>query len=472
MAELAASSESPVAAGAPLNDQSLHEHRHLRRHRYFRAMWSGAISRGVSMVCQFFAIALTVRYLGAERYGMWGQLSAWVAWLALANFGLGLGLTTRLSNLQTSKDATVAGRAISSSLVIICVVSAGLALLTLFVAPLLPWARFFNVTSALAVSEAKPTAVACLLLLVSLLPLSLGGSILNGYQRGDVAGACTTVMTLLGLVVLIIATRLHWGLTGLAVGLLLPQVLADALHFFAAARLGLLQFSWKLFDPREAWRMLWLGLRFLLLQLFAIVTFQTGATIIAQSFSSAEVTPYAVTMRLAMLVITVFNVAFTPLWPAFGEAYARGDRDWIRRIFWRALRLVFVAWIPITLVLGTIGPWLIRLWAGPAAVPSYLLLWALLACTLTNAIGLVLSYLLNGAGLLSSQLIGGSIMAVLHVPLAIYLCHRFGIAGVALSQTILMALIALPVAWIQVMQLLSHPLPPADKSELIPAGGQ
>ncbi|HEY7120314.1 MAG TPA: MATE family efflux transporter [Tepidisphaeraceae bacterium] len=445
--------------------------RRLRRKRYLSAVWSGAAARIVGILFSAASLALTVRYLGKERYGMWATISTMLSWLALANFGLGHGLTTRISAAMGRPDRRPAERAICSTYVIVTGVSAVLFVVAAVACAHVPWARVFNVTSATAIAEARPVASVALLLATAMLPLTIAASILTGHQRLDVSNLIAMGSGALGLAALFAATRLGASLPLLAIVVIAPVFLANLAQTLWAWRRGMIRIARDLFSFAEARSMLWMGGQFFILQVITLVVFEAGALIIAQRFNAAEVTPYAVTNRLMMLIVSFCNVILIPLWPAYGEAFGRGDAAWVRHVFWRTIRIVLAVWAPLALVLCFAGPTIIRLWAGPAAIPPTSLLVALVFYALSLVLGMVVAYPLNGIGELSSQMIGGGIMALLHVPLAIYLCGKMGPTGVAISQTALQLGIAIPFAYTHMFRVLrrAHPAPRLhDEQPVVP----
>ena len=113
-----------------------------------------------------------------------------------------------------------------------------------------------------------------------------------------------------------------------------------------------------------------LGGMFFLVQVAALILFQTDNLIIAHYLGAAAVTPYSVTWRLFNYTM-IFQVLASPsYWPAYTEAFARGDRAWVRRSFRMNFGLTIGSAFLLTLPLMFFGRWIIRVWAGSAAVPS------------------------------------------------------------------------------------------------------
>jgi O-antigen/teichoic acid export membrane protein len=427
-----------------------------------RALWSGAAFRAVNMAAQLLSLSLTVRYLGKERYGVWTTVSTVAAWLTLANFGLGQGLTTRLASLHGDDRREQRYRAICSSAAVVTLVSLVLLPLLIVACQLAPWPRIFNVRSELAIAETRPTILVCGLAVLAMLPLSVASGVLTGHQRGDVVNLTGIVSSVVGLIAVVVAVRLRWGMPGLCAVLLVPQVGALVAQVVAARWMGLVRFAPRYVSAGEARDMLGLGSLFLLTQLFGIFIFETGALIIANRFGAEEVTPYGITNRVVMAVVTVFGLIITPLWPAYGDAFARGDTEWARRAFIKSLRAVTLIWLVAAVGLGVAGKWVIRLWAGPDAVPTTPLLWAMVLYALALGWGMVVTYPLNGSGKLRPQVAAAVICGLLNVPLALFLAGRIGIPGVVLSQALVMLLIAVPVQGLAVLRMLA-PAAPAPR---------
>jgi len=142
------------------------------------------------------------------------------------------------------------------------------------------------------------------------------------------------------------------------------------------------------------------------------------------------VTPYNVAWRLFSYTTLLQLVVFPYLWPAYAEAFARRDGDWIRRTFRANVRLAVVAALLLGLPLIAYGRPLIRVWAGEAAVPPWSLLFWMAAWSVLYAAMNAVACLLNGSGHVRVQTVYGTLTAVVNVALSIVLARRFGLPGV------------------------------------------
>ena len=74
------------------------------------------------------------------------------------------------------------------------------------------------------------------------------------------------------------------------------------------------------------------GSGFFLIQIAGAVVFSSDNLVVSHYLGAAQVTPYSVTWRLVGLTAMLQSLVFPALWPAYAEAYARGDYAWMR---WR-----------------------------------------------------------------------------------------------------------------------------------------
>jgi O-antigen/teichoic acid export membrane protein len=151
---------------------------------------------------------------------------------------------------------------------------------------------------------------------------------------------------------------------------------------------------------------------------------------------AAEVTPYSVTWRLVGLAALLQSLIFPALWPAYAEAYARRDYDWIRRTFSLTVKGTVALNLACVVVLVLFGRTVIRVWAGPAAVPTKYLLLAMGVWALISGFMSVESCLLAALSRIREQAVLSIIAAGLNIALSIVLVRYIGALGV-ISGTIL-----------------------------------
>src|SRR5207247_10417659 len=80
-----------------------------------------------------------------------------------------------------------------------------------------------------------------------------------------------------------------------------------------------------------------IGGQFFALQLAVAFAFQSDAIVITQKLGQAAYGDFAVVQKLFLFISMLLNSALLGLWPAFGDAIARGDMTWARRTLVRSL---------------------------------------------------------------------------------------------------------------------------------------
>src|SRR5881227_396930 len=86
-----------------------------RHRRILLTTVSAAAAKAATIVGGLATVAIGVRYLGAERFGVWATLLSFVGLLQVADFGIGLGLVSRLAGATANRDVDEGRRLVSST---------------------------------------------------------------------------------------------------------------------------------------------------------------------------------------------------------------------------------------------------------------------------------------------------------------------------------------------------------------------
>ena len=352
------------------------------RERYRRASITAStsyISKGLTILTGFVSVPLTVRYLGAERYGVWLTISSLLIWISLTDFGLaGNALVNVLSEAVGNDDREAARQYAASAfwalVVIALVIGAAFAVAFRFV----PWRAIFRVSNATSTQELEWTCVLVLTLLVINLPLNLLRSLYNAHQDGYITNLWGVAYGIVSLIALIVVTRFHGGLRQLVIaisGVPTLVILANAYYAFVH------RYPWLAPAPSAVrWtcirRLLKLGSKYLVMQLASLGIYQSQAMIITQMLGPSQVVIFVVTYKVMALPMELAYMGTAPFLSAFGEAKARRDWNWIKGAFKNGTVASLALGLPLAVALALVAKRLILIWAGPAAVPdTYLILW-------------------------------------------------------------------------------------------------
>jgi O-antigen/teichoic acid export membrane protein len=420
--------------------------------RRFVAVTRGASTalgaRGVALLTGLAVVPLTVRYLGAERYGAWVTIASTISWLSIADLGLGNGLTSALSEAYGKRDIELAQRHVATAFWLLAGIAAACGLLFAALSPHLDWAALLNVHSEVARAEVAQAAALAVGFFLLALPLGVIDRVYAVWQEGAVANLWSAAASLAALLALVVATRTSGGM-----GLLVLAYAGGRFVVHAASGAWLfrkyhpeLRPAPAAFERASMGRLASSGGLFFVIQIAALILFNTDNIIIARLLGPEQVTPYSVTWSLFTLPSLAFSLAFPYLWPAYAEAFARKDSAWIRRTFRKSVVVSLTVGLALAATLVIVGRSLIGIWAGKPAVPPFsLLIWMGIWSLIVAGINPV-ACLLNSAGHVKVQAIFASLSTAVNVGLSVYWARRYGISGV-IAATVVSYLVvaAIPV---------------------------
>lgn len=414
--------------------------------RIAAAASSGAVARAWSSLLTLVSLPLAVRYLGAERFGVWATIASTVVFLNLLDLGVASTLTNRIAQAYANGDKRQAVRYTTNALAVTASVALAGGLVFAAAWPRVDWIALFNVSASVPRSQVNGTvAVAGALMLLGL-PAALVNRIFAGYQevhRSNVLVAVGAVANLLGLI------------AGIAMRVSMPVLFVMSVgcvtlcNFVALIATVLWYKPWlrprfSLVETSIARALLSSGSGFFLIQIAGAVVFSSDNLVVGHYLGAAQVTPYAVSWRLVGFTAILQSLVFPALWPAYAEAYARRDFVWMRQAFRLALRATLALNLVCAVGLILFGKTAIRWWAGTAAVPSSSLLAAMALWGVISGFMTVESCLLAAVERTREQGILSVVAAAVNLALSVVLVQRIGAVGV-IAGTILSYLLVLVV---------------------------
>lgn len=403
-----------------------------RTQNYFLQLKLSVVFKLAAVIASFVAMPLTLNLLGAERFGIWATMLTLVNWVLFFDFGLGHGLKNKVAESIARGETSLLQSYVGMAYLAFGLISGVLALIILFLCFFLPWESIFN-AETLGRNEIGFSVGLLALFILANFVLGLVKQVLHGAQKTSVVVFGQFLASALTLIFIAVAIALQkssimtmvlcYGLAMLISNGTL-SVLTYLKHFEWAPRFATLQWS--------RFRDLWVfGLKLFVIQLAALVIFTTDRMVITQVLGPSEVVPYEVLFKLFSIFALVQGLALAPLWPAYTDAYHRGDYAWVKNAYKKQL-IVFAVILFAIATLVMLGPLVVRLWIGEGfevssslyvtfAVVSGLSIWSNLFASFVNAIERI--------GL---QLCTALAAAAINLPLSIYLSKHldWGLPGI------------------------------------------
>jgi O-antigen/teichoic acid export membrane protein len=334
----------------------------------------------VACAALFVSVPLLLNYLGTEKYGLLLTLTSVAAVVASFDLGIGRGLVNLVAEAHGRDDRGSAATHVASAFWLVSGISLALFALAAGAHVLIEWPLLPGVAS-MAHGYAQLTFLAILLCLLAAMPLNTAGFVQMGYQEpfwNQIWGILATAASLSALLMVV---RSDGGLSAIVCaiyGIPLGMAGLNAAILFRRRR-SYLRPRLVNVRVRAALQLVRMGFPFFVLQIATAAAEWTDEIVIASLFGLAAVPTYSVPVRMFNVVPLFVGLVVTPLWPAYREAWTRGDTQWVRR----ALIASVIASLLFSCVgaafVFAYGSTLLRLWVGASIVPPLALLSGLAA---------------------------------------------------------------------------------------------
>jgi len=429
-----------------IDDSSPHERGRERYRRAAATAFATLAAKGVNMLVLLISVPLTVRYLGQERYGLWMTITSTLSVLSFADLGVGNGVGNAVAFAMGRSDYGAVKRSLASGLLILLAVAVILSVVLVVAFPHVPWPKLYNITSKLATSEAGPASLVLAACFLCSMPLGVVQRAQVGLQEGARYSVWLGAGSLLSLVGLVAATRLHVGLPGLVMAVAGVPVILQAvnfLHYFGFVKPELRPLYSDV-DYRIAASLLRVGVGFFVLQLAYVVTTSGDFLIASHILGVASVTQLSIAQRGFFVGPMLAAMLTGPLWAAYGEAMTRGDKRWIAVTLRRSVVTSSVVSAGISATLLAFSEPIFHRWVGAAHVPAPSLCIPLVLSGIVGSATGAGIMLLLGTGMIWEQLPFSIAAMLLGILAKIVLCRAFGLNGLAWATVLVGLAITTP----------------------------
>jgi O-antigen/teichoic acid export membrane protein len=253
-----------------------------------------------------------------------------------------------------------------------------------------------------------------------------------GYQEGYLTNIYQCLGNVFGLLAVLLVIHVQGGLAWLVLGMAGGPALASLINWWISFRFRYpwLRPQWRSATKASGQRILHVGLLFFVLQLMVALSFASDNLVAAQILGPEAVTQFSVPMRMFSILPMIVSMIIAPLWPAYGEALARGEIGWIRKTLIRSLLLTFLLVALPSLLLILFGLQIVHVWVGPEISPSFLLLAGMGIWTIMQNLGSTVAMLLNGVNIIRFQIFSASLFGISALLAKIFLAKIMGLPGI------------------------------------------
>lgn len=417
------------------------------------------IYKGLSIVLSLLIVPLTIGFVNAEQYGIWLTISSIVGWVSYFDLGLGHGLRNKYAEAKAKGDTKAISELISTTYALIAIIFLIVFILFFIVNHFINWDIFLGISQ---IDNEKLQRIMLALLGFFCLNMVLGvlKSLLLGDQRTSMTSLLTVLDQLCSLLIIFILTKT-----------VEPDLFYLVFVYSGAPCIVTLLFSIFLYIPKESIyhnfrpsfknvkfslskSLLSLGGKFFIIQLSLLLIFQCVNIIISRNCGQLAVTQYNLSYKYFQILYMVSVIVLTPYWSAFSDAYAKNDYNWMNRSFSKLTRLALMS-IPVLLFMLLLAPLFFKMWVGDKVIIPFKLNIMVALYILSQIMSGTHTYIINGLGKVTLQVILYVILSIFTIPAMNYLSLQIGLYGI-LSVLTSVYLVQAIVCRIQIKKILKN----------------
>lgn len=398
---------------------------------------ANVISRGLAMLVMVLTVNLTVPYLGAERFGVWMTIASFVGMLTFLDLGVGNALTNKVAHAAAQDNLESLSCTISGGLGFLFLLGCGMSLVLIGLASILPWEHLIKVGDPFLYGEIRQSAM----LFGALFGLHIFANgvqrIFAGLQRafeGHLVSAAGSIITL---TLLWIVVQKESGIPLLLAVTMGVQSIASLLLLLALIKRRQLKFLRFFSNIRdESHHLIRVGGLFFVLQIGVMVGWAADSLIISSSLGAEQVAVFAIVQRLFQLATQPMSMLNAPLWGAYADAHARGEKQFIRKTLKKSLITTFSYALIVSIVIVSFGESIIRVWTGNLILIPYILLIAYGCWAILEVTGNSLAMFLNGCGIVKQQVITVLVFSTVSIAVKFYMVTTYGLEGMIIGAVV------------------------------------
>ncbi len=411
--------------------------------------------KGISMFVSFALVPLTIGYVSSELYGVWLTLSSILTWLCFLDIGFSQGLKNKLTEAIAHNDWEKGKALVSTTYFMMVLIFVPVCLVLEVVIPLVDWCSLLNVSTQysddIVCTMHILITMACLQMVVNVLV-----SVVAAFQKVALSNTFIPIGNLISLVIIYILTKTcPPSLIALAFSLAAMPILVTIIASFVlfSGKFKKVAPSFATINRSYVKELFGLGYKFFIINIQVVVLYQSTNILISNVSSPNEVTAYNIAYKLLSVAMMMYNIITAPLWPAYTDAYAREDYEWMKNMRKKMQTILLISLFG-CIIITLLSPFIYDLWIGnkvsiPFAMTGLVALYVSVYCWMNLNGTLIVGM---GKIKVESYLVLVGLFA--HIPLSLFLGEYVGAYGVLLSLIVINVLYA-TVMSIQVKKLLN-----------------
>lgn len=386
------------------------------------------VIKGLSIVIGLVLVPLTIHYINPSQYGIWLTLSSMIAWISFFDIGFTHGLRNKFAEAKAKGDNESVRIYISTTYYYVSIIFIALWLLLVLANQFINWSGLLNLPAGME-KEVSQLAILVFSYFCLQFIFRIINTILTADQQPAIASLVDMLGQLLGLAIIFVLTKTTKGsllYLGLSVGIAPVFILLVANIYFFKTKFREYIPSLKFVRKEFAKDIMKLGVKFFVLQIAAIIQFETSLFLIAHYFKPEQVTYYNIAYRYFSVLLMGFTILLGPLWSGVTDAYNSGENDWIRNAVKKYLYML-IGFVVAGFLMLIVADKVYNLWVGKE-VGQHVSFNVSMLCFLffsTTMFASIFVYVINGIGALHIQFFAAIGACVVFVGLSLLLIKVF-----------------------------------------------
>ena len=399
--------------------------------------------RGTSIFISLMSAPIMLNHVDRADYGILLTLTSIVHWVGMMDVGLGNGLRNKLPYYLAHNDIQGARKVVSSSYAALALYVCFLIFIFLFVNQFIDWVEILNSPRS-DEQEIQKLAMMVFISFCFQFLFGLINSVLFAYQLPAFQSLINLLGQIVAFIALIVQVYLFDVTSIFQIGafncMIPPVVLLLASFVLFKTRLKDVAPALGYVELKSLSGILSLGIKFFVLQIITIILFQANTLIITRAVGPEAVVEYNLAFKYISVLTMIFNIVMAPIWSATTDAYVRNDYIWIKKTLRFARRICLIT-IGVGSVMVLFSKYIYSIWLGKDVIDIPYSTTALVLLYLSfEMLYKVYGTIINGTGKVFAQMVITGCIAIVYIPLAIFMGRQYGLPGVLVANSLVFIL--------------------------------
>ena len=392
--------------------------------------------KGINIVLQLLIVPLTINYVNPAQYGIWLTLSSIVGWFSFLDIGFGNGLKNRFAEAKAIGDYAKAKSYVSTTYICLSAIITAVWILFFCIHFFINWSKVLN-APALMAKQLSVAAVIVFTFFCLQFVLKTINTVLTADQKPAKSAFFDMLGQVLALAVIFILTKTTQGslvYLAMALGFCPVVIMIISSLWFYNRDYKPYKPSIRLFEKSIVKDIIGLGGKFFIIQIGAIIIFQTNNIIIAHVCGSVDVTIYNIAYKYFSVIYMILLIIISPIWSAYTDAYVRRDVVWMKSTI-RFLEKIWFLMVFGLLLMLVCSSFIYKIWIGESVTVPFTVSLSISVYIMIWTRSSIYLFPINGIGKIKVQMYSYLIGCILNIPTALLCGIKWGLPGIIIVNT-------------------------------------